>query len=151
NLAEPSYYAAAVAFVWLVSIMLMSFAGLYEFDAVTHPLKVADKIVIVFVTTFSFLLAAAFALKISAEYSRIWTGTFALSACTVTLIARIFAAQTIKNLAARQIFSRNVVVVGSGEQLSRLLAMIDKSQPRFISVLGIFSDNQEGTTTSVNR
>src|SRR5262249_55051899 len=101
NLAEPSYYAAAVAFVWLVSVMLMSFAGLYEFDAVTHPLKVADKIVIVFVTTFSFLLAAAFALKISSEYSRVWTGTFALSACSGTLIARTFAAQTIKHLAAR--------------------------------------------------
>jgi Undecaprenyl-phosphate glucose phosphotransferase len=148
--AEPSYYVAAVAFVWLVSIMLMSFAGLYEFDAVTRPFKVADKIVIVFVTTFSFLLAAAFALKISTEYSRIWTGTFALSACAATLIARILAAQTIKHLAARQVFSRNVVIVGSGEQLSRLLASIDKAQPRFITVLGIFN-NQEDTTTSVSR
>jgi Undecaprenyl-phosphate glucose phosphotransferase len=149
--AEPSYYAAAVAFVWLVSIMLMSFAGLYEFDAVTHPLKVADKIIIVFVTTFSFLLAAAFALKISTEYSRIWTGTFALSACAATLIARIFAAQSIKHLAARQVFSRNVVIVGSGEQLFRLLASIDKAQPRFITVLGIFTGNQEDTASSVSR
>ena len=73
----PSYYAAAMAFVWLVSIMLMNFAGLYKFDAITRPFAFVDKIVIVFVTTFSFLLAAAFALKISTEYSRLWTGSFA--------------------------------------------------------------------------
>ena len=77
---EPSYYAAAIAFVWLVSILLMNLAGLYEFDPVTRPLASIDKIAIVFATTFSFLLAAAFALKISTDYSRLWTGSFALSA-----------------------------------------------------------------------
>src|SRR5205085_5776634 len=90
---EPSYYAAAVAFVWLVSIMLMNFAGLYEFDAVTRPLAFIDKILIVFATTFSFLVAAAFALKMSAEYSRIWTGGFALSVCAATIVVRAIAAQ----------------------------------------------------------
>ena len=61
--------------------MLMNFAGLYEFDAITRPIAFIDKIMIVFVTTFSFLLAAAFALKMSTEYSRIWTGVLRLSAC----------------------------------------------------------------------
>src|SRR3974390_1434836 len=83
---EPSYYAAATAFVWLVTIMLMNFAGLYEFEATTRPFVFIDKIFIVFATTFSFLLAAAFALKISDQFSRIWTGTFALSVCVTTLI-----------------------------------------------------------------
>src|SRR5262245_35586485 len=68
---ELSYYAAAIAFVWLVTVMLMNFAGLYEFDSITRPFAFAGKIVIVFTTTFCFLLAAAFALKISTEYSRI--------------------------------------------------------------------------------
>ena len=77
---DANYYAAATAFVWLGTILLMNFAGLYEFDAVTRPLIYADKIVIVFATTFLFLLAAAFSLKISNEFSRIWTGSFALSA-----------------------------------------------------------------------
>ena len=135
----PSYYAAAVAFVWLVSIMLMNFAGLYEFDAVTRPIAFIDKIIIVFVTTFSFLLAAAFALKMSAEYSRIWTGSFALLACAATIIVRVIAAQIIKHLADRNVFSRNVVIVGSGDQMWKLLDIIEKSEPRFITLLGVFS------------
>src|SRR5215831_17781462 len=63
---ELSHYAAAVAFVWLVTLMLMNFAGLYEFEPIMRPFAFLDKIVIVFATTFSFLLASAFALKISA-------------------------------------------------------------------------------------
>ena len=138
--AVTSYYAAAVAFVWLVSIMLMNFAGLYEFDAVTRPIAFIDKIIIVFVTTFSFLLAAAFALKMSAEYSRIWTGSFALLACAAIIIVRVITAQIIKQLADRNVFSRNVVIVGSGDQMWKLLDIIEKSEPRFITLLGVFSE-----------
>ena len=151
RLGEPDYYAAAVAFVWLVTIMLMNFAGLYEFDPIIRPFAFVDKIVIVFATTFSFLLAAAFALKISAEYSRIWTGSFALSSCVATILFRIFAAQIIGRLADRQVFSRNVVVVGSGEQLWRLLDSIDKSQPRFVTLLGVFAESRQVVPTDVSR
>src|SRR5262249_3291243 len=148
---ELSYYAAAVAFVWLVTIMLMNFAGLYEFDPIIRPFAFVDKIVIVFATTFSFLLAAAFALKISTEYSRIWTGSFALSACVATAVFRLFAAQVIGGLADRHIFSRNVVIAGSGEQAQKLLTHIDKSQPRFITVLGVFAESQQDVANVVSR
>jgi len=148
---ELSYYAAAVAFVWLVAIMLMNFAGLYEFDPIIRPFAFVDKIIIVFATTFSFLLAAAFALKISSEYSRIWTGSFAISACAATVLFRILAAQVIGRLADRHVFSRNIVIVGSGEQAQKLLTHIDKSRPRFITVLGAFAESRQGVANGVSR
>ena len=89
SFGDPEYYSAAVAFVWLTSMMLMNFAGLYEFEAITRPLAFSDKIVTAFITTFAFVLAAAFALKITIEYSRIWTVTFAISACIATLLFRV--------------------------------------------------------------
>ena len=58
-LENPSYYAAAIAFVWLVTIMLMNFAGLYRFEAITRPLAYVDKMVIVFVTTFCFSIGGS--------------------------------------------------------------------------------------------
>ena len=143
NFAEFSYYAAAIAFVWLVSVMLINFSGLYEFDVITRPIAFIDKILIVFVTTFSFLLAAAFALKVSSEFSRIWTGSFALSACAATITVRIFCAQIIKYLAGQQVFSRNVVIVGSGQQMRKHLDNINQSKPRFITLLGIFSEKRQ--------
>jgi len=151
NFGEPSYYLVAIAFVWLVTVMLMNFAGLYEFDAITRPFAFAGKIIIVFTTTFCFLLAAAFALKMSTEYSRIWTGSFAISSCIATFLFRAIAAQIIGRLADRQVFSRNVVIVGSGGQMRKLLENIDKSRPRFVTVLGIFTVGGHDPANGVSR
>src|SRR5437763_4512686 len=82
---DPSYYAAAIGFVWLVTVMLMNFAGLYQFEPMMRPLRFADKIGIAFATTFLFLLAAAFSLKISTEFSRLWIVSFAIGTCTATM------------------------------------------------------------------
>src|SRR4051812_35919235 len=52
----PGHYAAAIGFVWVASLMLMNFAGLYQFEPIMRPLAFLDKIVIAFITTFLFLL-----------------------------------------------------------------------------------------------
>jgi Undecaprenyl-phosphate glucose phosphotransferase len=137
---DPAYYGAAISFVWLVSISLMNFAGLYQLDPVMRPLAFADKILIAFGTTFLFLLAAAFAVKISGMFSRTWMASFAAAACLATVLVRGFAGRALTYLADRGVFTRRVVIVGEGEQAKRLLAFIEASRPRFISVLGAFSD-----------
>ena len=151
SFGDPEYYTSAIAFVWITTILLMNFAGLYEFEAITRPLAFSDKIIIAFVTTFAFLLAAAFALKISIEYSRVWTASFAVSACFATLLFRFLAARIMGALADRQVFTRNVIVVGSGAQAAKLLAYITKSQPRFISVLGVFAESPQQASDAVSR
>ena len=88
---NANFYIVAVSFVWLSTILLMNFGGLYHFKPLMRPLAYVDKIIIAFVTTFLFLLAAAFSLKISATFSRIWVITFALAACSTTLALRLSA------------------------------------------------------------
>ena len=141
---DASYYLAAICFVWLATLMFMNFAGLYLFEPIMRPLAITDKIIISFGTTFLFLLAAAFSLKISQEYSRTWVASFAISACTATLIFRLLASRILGRLARMRVFSRNVVVVGMGEQTRKLLAHIEKTNPRFVSVLGLFAESSQG-------
>jgi Undecaprenyl-phosphate glucose phosphotransferase len=148
---DPGYYAAAVAFVWLATIMLMNFAGLYQFEPIMRPLAFVDKIVIAFATTFLFLLSAAFSLKISTEYSRIWIGSFALSACFATLLLRLYASRVLACLADWRFFSRNVVIVGANEQAEKLLDHIAKVQPRFVSVLGFFTERSREAAAGFDR
>jgi Undecaprenyl-phosphate glucose phosphotransferase len=142
---DASYYAAAICFVWLATLMLMNFAGLYLFEPIMRPLAIADKVIIAFGTTFLFLLAAAFSLKISDEYSRTWVASFAISACTATLLFRLLASRILGRLARMRVFSRNVVIVGMGEQARKLVAHIQKANPRFVSVLGIFAESSQGS------
>ena len=137
---EVGYYAAAVCFVWVVVGLLMNFAGLYRLEPIMAPLTYADKIIIAFVTTFLFLLAAAFSLKISTTFSRFWVSCFAAGACGTTLVVRILAARVVGHLADRRVFTRNVVIAGAGEQAQKLFTYIEKCSPRFITVLGVFPE-----------
>jgi Undecaprenyl-phosphate glucose phosphotransferase len=142
---EPTYYAAAIAFIWLVSIALMNFGGLYQFDAILDPLLMLDKCVVAFATAFLFLMAAAFSLKISSDYSRLWTGSFAFGSCIAAILLRFIASRVIGSLVSHRVLSRNMIIAGSGEQVRRLLSHIKTSQPRFVSLLGVFSDDSQRT------
>ncbi len=146
---DLGYYGAAICFVWLVSISLMNFAGLYRLDAIMRPLAFADKLLIAFATTFLFLLAAAFAVKISESFSRAWMLTFAVVACLATLFLRALSGKALQFLADRGVFSRRVVIVGDGEQAKRLLAHLRTSRPRFLSLLGVFSEMELPALASV--
>lgn len=146
---DVNFYAAASAFVWLASMLLMNLAGLYRLEAIMRPLAHADKIVVAFATTLLFLLAAAFALKISSTFSRIWVASFLVGACGGTIMVRLLASTIVSWLAARRVFTRNVVIVGGGAQADKLLDHIGRAKPRFLSIVGIFTEavpNQIGTS-----
>ena len=137
---RTDYYVSAVLFVWLAGLLLMNFAGLYKFEPILRPLAFAERILVALGTTFLFLFAAAFALKISATYSRLWVSAFAIAVCIGTLFARVVAAYVLSVLADRRIFTRNVVICGLGEQTNLLLSHIENMRPQFISVMGVFTD-----------
>jgi Undecaprenyl-phosphate glucose phosphotransferase len=135
-----TYYSVAISFVWLTNLILMSFAGLYKFDALLRPVSYVDKIVVVFATTFLFLLAAAFALKVSATFSRIWIGTFAIASCAATFSLRLLVSQLLTRLSHVRAFTREIVVAGTGRQVTQLLDFIARRRPPFVSVRGVFID-----------
>ncbi len=107
TIEESEIYIAAGAFIWLINLLLLNFAGLYQFEAILRPIAFADKIILVFVTTFLFLLAAAFSVKISATFSRLWIGSFAIAACVVTFGFRLAVGHMVRRLADVRVFTRN--------------------------------------------
>ena len=138
--STASYYVVASAFVWITTLVMMSFARLYLFEPIVRPLSYADKIVVSFATTFLFLLAAAFSLKISATFSRFWIGVFFLAACAGTLGGRVLIAVLLRRLSGLPAFCRKVIVAGEGAQLANLLDYLQRLRPAFIQVEGIFAD-----------
>jgi len=83
---SQNLYVAAVVFIWLTTLFLMNFGDLYRYQAATHPQQHILTIILVLSTSFLFLLAAAFSIKISETFSRLWLGYFvALSGGTLVL------------------------------------------------------------------
>lgn len=131
-------YVTAMLFVWICGTLLFSVGGLYRFDSIMQPLESLDKLVVAVGTTFLLLLAAAFSLKISAEFSRLWMGLFFAGCVAGPLLVRLSASWSVSRLAAMRLISRNVAILGGVEQCTRLLEDIATTRPGFLSVVGVF-------------
>ena len=135
-------YTTASIFVWLMSLILMHFGGLYRYDAALRPLRFLLGMFVAVTTAYLFLLAAAFSMKVTDDFSRLWLASFAVSSITAIAIGRISLAAVFNRLHGRRSYKRNLVVLGTGEQASRLIANINQTSQQPIDLSGIYSDDQ---------
>lgn len=138
-------YGAATIFVWLMSLLLMQFGGLYRYDAALRPLRFLLGIIVAVITAYLFLLAAAFSVKVTEDFSRLWLATFAGSSIAAIAIGRISMAFLLKSLLGRGSYKRNLVIVGSGEQAVRMVASITQTSQQPIDLKGLYHDTLQGT------
>jgi putative colanic acid biosysnthesis UDP-glucose lipid carrier transferase len=134
------YYVLAIIGNTMLSVMLMYFGGLYQFGALTNSIKSIDRIALASFTSFVLMLAAAFTIKISDIYSRIWVGTFMIGGVVAVFSMRALASWVISRLAARGVIARNIVVYGQGDQVDELLKFLKDSGTPFINVLCTLKD-----------
>ena len=139
-LASADYYVAAIFLVAIVNFMMFKFGGLYDFEGIMRPFQMIDKIVVSFVTSFMLLLAMAFSLKVSEEFSRVWLYGFAASASIAVIGWRIGSFLVLAKLSDMGVVARRVVIVGTGEQAQRLLSRIKQNRPRFMTIAGLFGE-----------
>ena len=133
-------YPAAVCFIWLVSLFLFHYGGLYNFNAIMSPFGSLSQLAVSCATAFLFLLAVFFSMKVSDEISRVWTFSYGISAFLAITITRVIGYVLIYHLANIGVFARNVLIVGGGKQAERLIEQIEKERPRFNNILGVFDD-----------
>ena len=133
-------YIAAVVFVWLTSLFLMNFGDLYRYESASHPLRHLHTIIIAMVTAFLFLLAAAFSIKISDTFSRLWLGYFAATSGATIILARLALSHVLRHLLHLRGSKRSLAIVGTGEQSRRLIAALAEEPDRPIAIHGVFDD-----------
>ncbi len=140
---QPELYPAAISFVWLVSLFLFHYGGLYDFDAIMAPLENLLGLVVAIGTAFLLLLAVAFATKVSSDYSRVWMTAFGFLSFAAIFLTRSLGYLAISYLANIGVFARNVLIVGGGKQAEKLLELMAKERPCFNHVAGVFDDRLE--------
>ena len=133
-------YAAAIVFIWLVTATLMNFGGLYRYEAASHPLHHLPAILVAGATAFLFLLAAAFSIKISETFSRVWLTTFAATSVVSITLLRIAMSFAMLRLLRLRGSRRNLAIVGAGEQSRRIVALLRQKSDRPVQVQGIYLD-----------
>jgi len=86
------------------------------------------------------LLTAAFALKISSFYSRIWLISWFIGSVGLLLLVRLFLSDWVQRQAAQNAFANRTVIVGVGEQGQRLLKHLEQVGVGRVRVLGTIDD-----------
>lgn len=117
---------------------LMRRDGFYEFDQIATFEKSISAIVSRWALVLLGLLAFAFALKISDNFSRVWLTGWS-GAAVVSVIATRFAASNFVRRMTKEggVFARRVAVVGA-TSLGTKFANYAKASPAGISIVGVY-------------
>jgi putative colanic acid biosysnthesis UDP-glucose lipid carrier transferase len=145
---SADFYILAIVCNTMLTAMLFFFSGLYQFSDIMNALRSIDRIVIASFTSFMLMLAAAFTIKISETYSRVWVGSYLVSGTLAIIFARWLVSYVLGRLSERSIIARNVAIIGSGEQVDELLSFTKREKRTFVNVVGVFGGVTHDTDTN---
>ena len=139
----PALFAATL-FVWGFERL-----GGYQLKQLSKLRWQLTRAMMMWGVTVSVLLLVAFLGKISQSYSRGWALAWVIAGTTVLLLGRGVLHHLIAAWAQRGYLTRNVVIVGAGDEGERLIAKLHGAKDKTIALRGIFDDRQSRLPRSV--
>jgi len=126
-------------------------AGLYQFDTLIRRRKQLAKIVFSCAVAFLCLAALAFAFKASATYSRVWAFSWFGATAFLVCAQRMFCANLLRKTAQIGILTRNVAIVGAGEQGQRLIQRLQIAKDPWLRLFGVFDDRTDRVPNQISQ
>src|SRR5262245_19878935 len=120
-------YQAVMLIFGVILVQTLAMGGFYRFEHIVRPLRRLLGMSLRIATAFGLLLAFAFALKVSDDYSRVWA--FAWFAGTLVLISayRSIVALVLRHLATKGFIGRNILVFGAGAHGASLIERLQRN------------------------
>lgn len=112
----------------------------FQLSALRSPLKQISRILIAWVSAFTVLTAAAFLLKVSADFSRFWFLLWFVSGFCLLIIMRTLTANKIRSWVRDGTMERRAVIVGGGANAETLIRSLEAQPENDIRICGIFDD-----------
>lgn len=136
------YLAALLIYVIIMGQWFRS-AGLYRLDQVVRPQRVWKKIAGLCIVVFLMLLFFAFALKVSADFSRVWGITWLISIIPLVVMFRFGTAVLVRRFAMSGMLTKNIIIFGADDHGQRLIKYIDRLDEPWNRVMAVFDDRVE--------
>jgi len=140
-----SLYQYGLVTLGLTAILITAFfqSGFYEFDAVSKPSRHIYKLLGIIGMIFLAFLSLAFALKISAQISRVWFFSWFLAASFIICVERGLIKSLVYKMAQTGQLSRRIIIIGASAQAERFLQQIKLNNEPWLNIVGIFDDRQK--------
>jgi Undecaprenyl-phosphate glucose phosphotransferase len=137
-----SRYAAVIALYTIFTLQVFNNTGLYRFNHILQPRQASRKIPLICGFIFLTLISVGFALKVSADYSRVWMFAWVVTSTMLLWAARFAVQGTVRNAARSGKISRNIIIYGGGEHGEKLIKHIEGLNEPWNRVVGVFDDRK---------
>jgi len=142
-------YILMLIFDACFTVQIFLISGLYKFKALISPLGHLRKILSVVAIKFLVIIALLFTFKISGLFSRIWAFSWVFTSMILICIGRFAVAKRILSQVKAGALSRNIIIVGGGDQAKKLIKHLESLDEPWNRVVGIFDDRNERIGNSV--
>ena len=145
-----SQYFVSIGLGAVIACIMFHSFGIYEEAHLASQIHATKRLLSAWAITFAILLSAAFALKISDYYSRIWGVTWFSGTGSLLLVARLCLGGWIRQRAREGVLGERSVIFGAGEIGQRFAAQICDLKDPFINIVGFIDDRATRVPRSSN-
>ncbi len=139
NRDAPLFLAALLLGAGLV-VTTLQLAGAYRLPVILHPRRHLGRLAGAYALAFLLMVALAFALKISDQYSRVWLFGWLGGGLLLLLAQKAATARLLRRLMERGLLARRVAVFGFDQRGLDLLARLNGNRPPWMHLVGAFDD-----------
>ncbi len=137
------HYPVIVAGGSLLTVILLELTDMYQISALRGPFANFGRLLLVWSGTFALFALAGFFMKVSADFSRFWFGSWFAVGFVLLFALRITVARMVRRWARNGRMERRAVIVGGGEAAEALIRSIELHPDNDIRICGIFDDRDD--------
>jgi Undecaprenyl-phosphate glucose phosphotransferase len=133
-------YFLAIVGTATLSVLLLEFTDSYQLAVMRDPFGKFGRLLLIVSGAFALMSMAGFFLKISEDFSRVWFGTWYVSALVIFMAFRLVMSRLIRRWARNGKMERRAVIVGGGKPAEDLIRSIEQQPYNDIRICGAFDD-----------
>ena len=133
-------YTVAILATAAASVLLLEFSDSYQLAVMRDPFHAFRRIVLSISGAFALMSLAGFFLKISEDFSRVWFGTWYITALIACALFRFVMSRLVRRWARNGRMERRAVIVGGGKPAEELIRSIEQQPYNDIRICGVFDD-----------
>ena len=143
-------YPGTIILGSIVAAIICHICGAYRVESVFSRSLGANRAVIGWLAAFTLILVAAFALKFSESYSRVWATIWLVSGTGFLLVGRYVLSVWTMRLAKQGSFANRTMIIGVGEQAARLVTHLKARGDARTRIVGFVDDQGLHTGSDVS-
>ncbi len=134
------HYSLAILATATVTVLMLELTDSFQLAVMRDPFSKFGKLLLIWTGAFALMSLAAFFLKISEDYSRVWFGAWYISGLILFIAFRVIMSRLIRRWARNGRMERRAVIVGGGKPAEDLIRSIEQQPYNDIRICGVFDD-----------